>query len=601
MKKKLFIFLTIIVLGAILAWFINGFFTKNQYSNKLPTVPDLTDTSTSFKSYINQTHEKALEDPSAINFGVLGMVYQSNNYTDEAKKCYELAIETNPKDWRWSYFLGCLNQELGDSEAAITYFKNVLDVNISAYMAMYHLAEAYQQTNQTKKAEDIFKTLSGMNKRNFFYKNTKRSSFFPLPTYANLQLAKLYLNENKLDEAKTVLEKLIKSQITFGPAYRQMSFLYAEKEDKEKSSYYSERSNDLHMYTNPVDTLLDKMSLYSRNESYLLKQIDDAARSSNTAWALELATLGVNKMPDSKYLLSKAIKQFMDMSAARRAVPYLEKHLNYFGDNYQELIEVGSGLASLGLKDEAQKYFLKAEKIEAQKIETKSTLAGMLYEKVGMKEKALELTETLLNENPENVEVLKNATFLYIQLEDLDKAKQYLTQLKKVAPLNENIHVFEGILAEKNGNSIKSIKHFKQAFSQSPDKNFTLNRLTDYYKKNKKWDKLIELYKRALKEKPNDSSIQEAYGTLLLNCPDKNLRNLKLAKEYSERAFINYVYNPQTRVAAGKSLAQSYFELGDKKTAIFYINQIIKIAQVSYLPRETVISLQKLAQEFKKG
>lgn len=597
-KNKFFSVSFIVVLG--LLYFIINNYIDSKYVNRLPAVPDLNETSISFQKYITNVNEKTISKPSVNNLGELGMVYHSNNYFEEAEACYLLAIERGPKEWLWSYYLGCLKRELGDSENAIKNFNNVLEIQPNLYMAWYYKAEACRQIGDTSQSEEILKSLSSMEDTYFDLKNTKRISSFPLSVYANLELAKLYASSGKVDLAKSQLTTLVSKRISFGPAYKQLSIIYAEKGDENLSKYYTDRSKDLDDYAPPVDTLMDKLSYYSRSETYLLKQIDDAIRSSNPLWALELVDFSLKNIPESKYIISKAIKLFIANNMGRSAVPYINEHLEAFQDDYPELIEVGKGLSNSGLKNASKKYFFAAEKIENEKPETKSRLAGMYFDRLGMKEKAFKLMNELLEKHANDPSVIGGATFLFIQTGDMVNANKYLSLLKKLDPKNPRINVFNGILSKNAGDIKGAIKYYEEAFKQVPDQAFIINDLVDYYQRNKMWKKLADLYETALKFSPNNSNLQEAYGSFLINCPDKNIRNPVQAREFSERAFINSKFNLQTRVAAGRSLAISYFELKENGKALYYIHKAIGIAKHAQFSREYIASLEAVSSDFQR-
>ncbi|TYA84301.1 tetratricopeptide repeat protein [Seonamhaeicola marinus] len=596
-NKSIFISLTLILI-AVLIYLGLSFYGKKQLISELPELPQLGEAEFALNESFSEAFQNVKNNTSAKNIGALGMVFHANNYFKEAEACYELAIAQDSKDWKWNYYLGCIKREQGNSEDAITHFKDVLKVNPKSHMTLYYLGESYQQLDSIKKAEQILKEISGFNKSQFAYSNTKRTAYFPLPLYARLQLSKLYTNNSKTDKGIEELKTLVEENINFGPAYRQLSNIYGQLGNEELRTYYSNRANDLNIYMSPVDTLVDALSLKSRSETYLLKQIDDAIRSSNSHWALELLNLGLESIPNSKYLISKGIKHYIDMNATNRALPLLEKHVRHFKDNYQEIIEVGVGLSSKGFKKETLNYFKIAEKINGTNASAKATLAGMYFEKLGMKDKAVSLINELLEKHPNSPEVKSAAIFLFLKTEDIAKAKLYLSKLEKQAPLYKDIHVFKGILAQREKKAEVAVKHYEKALKANPEKKFIINYLRTYYTKNQKWEKAIWLYKTVLENTPNDSDIQEAYGSLLLSCPNKELRNLELAKEFSERAFINKVYTLPTRLEAGRSLAIALFELNSHGKAIYYMNKTIDMAKRAGANKQYVFELEGILRDF---
>ena len=583
----------IVVVGLVLLYFVFNSYIDGKYANRLPAIPDVSETSLSFQKYIKSANTKTLNKPSKANLGELGMVYHANNYFKEAEVSYQLAIDRDPKEWIWSYYLGCLKRQLGDSENAIKYFNNVLDVQPNLYMAMYYLAEAYNQVGEEVKFEKILKSLSEMDKKYFVLKDTERTSYFPISVYARLELAKFYAREGKLELAENKLKTLISTHKSFGPAYRQLSIIFAGKGNDKLSKYYSDRSKDLVDYTPPVDTLIDKLSFYSRSETYLLKQIEDAIRSSNLTWALKLVDFSLKKVPESKYITSKAIRLYLSMNMARKTLPYLDKHIQDFKNDHKELVDVGKGLSNSGFKKSAKKYFIAAEKNKNEKPETKSRLAGIFYERLGMKEKAFSLMQDLLKQYPKDPAVIGGAIALALQKEDIQDAKNYLAQLKKLDPQNPRINVFNGILAKNSEDTKKAVFYYELAFKEASDQMFIISYLSDYYRKNKMWIKLVELYETALKASPNNPNLQEQYGSFLINCSDKNIKNPEKAREYSERALINFRSDAWTKVAAGHSLAMSYFQLKENGKALYYMNKTINVAKKSRFPREYLIRLQE--------
>jgi tetratricopeptide (TPR) repeat protein len=71
-------------------------------------------------------------------------------------QCYQLAIKRNKSDWKWSYYLGYLHKELGESDKVIEYFNRVLELNPDAYLAWYYLGEAYRNIRDNDLAEKAF-------------------------------------------------------------------------------------------------------------------------------------------------------------------------------------------------------------------------------------------------------------------------------------------------------------------------------------------------------------------------------------------------------------------------------------------------------------
>ena len=370
--------------------------------------------------------------------------------------------------------------------------------------------------------------------------------------------------------------------------------IYAEKGKLNLSKYYSDRSKDLVEYAAPVDVMLDKLNYHSRSETYLLKQIEDAIRSSNLRWALELVNYSIRNVPESKYITAKAMKLYISMNMARKALPYIDFHLESFQNDYKELVDTGKGLSNSGLNNLAKKYFLAAEKLDDEKPETRARLAGMFLSGLGMKDKAISMIHTLLQEYSNDPAVIVGAVALYVQIGDMANANTFLLRLKKVDPQNPRINVFKGLIAINDGDIKRAVNYYEKAFKEIHDQEFIITYLAEYYKKNEFWIKLDNLYKSALQYSPNNASLQVAYGSFLINCPDGKIQNPKQAIEYSERAFVNYKSDVQIQVAAGQFLAMSYYQLNEKEKALYFIRKAISIAKDAGYSKEFIDNLKQV-------
>jgi len=114
----------------------------------------------------------------------------------------------------------------------------------------------------------------------------------------------------------------------FGPLYRLLGNIYAAKGDSVLSRKYITRAQDLAIGTTVNDTLIDRITLISRSELYLPKQIDEANKSNNPEWASILFDHALQYLPDNKHIIAKAIKFFLQMNKGEKAMPYLDKNFN---------------------------------------------------------------------------------------------------------------------------------------------------------------------------------------------------------------------------------------------------------------------------------
>jgi tetratricopeptide (TPR) repeat protein len=147
----------LVLLTAIILWFLYQSAPHRVHSPNIPALPDLAGQPKVLIDYLQSVNEQALKSPSSDQaIADLGMAYQSNFFYDEAKVCYERAAELNPREWRWIYYSALIDEELGDTKATIEKLNHVLELNPEVSQAWFWLGDSYLKTNAYQDAEKAF-------------------------------------------------------------------------------------------------------------------------------------------------------------------------------------------------------------------------------------------------------------------------------------------------------------------------------------------------------------------------------------------------------------------------------------------------------------
>jgi len=574
------------------------FLATNRLRSQIPQLSDSLTLSQPVREQISDALKKARHDPSAGNLGMLGMVYHSSANYEQAAQCYALAARKGKSGWIWNYYLGYLNMEMGRSEAVIKNFKRVLRKNPDMNLAWYYIGSEYKNLRQNELAEEAFGKITAQQKKTSSAKETTRRDHFPLSAYAMFQLSRIYFETGRNELAEKTLKDIIKDNHSFGPAYRLLGNLSGMKGDSALSKHYSDRAGDLMDFSPPVDTLVDRLVLLSRSELFLLKKIDEAERSIYSEWTLKVVNNALKYLPDNKYLISKAVKNFLWMNLDKQAINYTDQHIGYFQDNFAEMNNTGLSFFMKGIYPQAIKYYTRASDLEPDNIEILKNLA-ISYWSMGDKKKSYEILDKIIEKNKNNPDILADvANTLFFNFRESDKAISMLTRLKKTAPTNPKVQKLAAGVAEKDGKYREAITLYESSFNGDPKDLITIRYLGNLLVRQEMWDKAIRHYRKALEYHPNDPDLLEKLGTLLVRCPDWSLRKIEEGKEYSERAFIHISSRPGTLVSAGKSLAFAYAMLGDKQNAITAIKQTISIGRQESIPRADQAELENLYKTF---
>lgn len=592
-KMRILLKISGIILCLTLLILTTKFILDTPYRKLLPEYPDFKDVSKPVQDQIIAEGRKTYFNPTDNNLGTLGMIYYSSSFYDKAAQCYELAVKKNSQKWIWSYYLGYLNLEQSESKTSIENFKLVLEKNPGNSMALFHIGEAYRDLGINNEAINVFKKIINSDNPDFDGNVTLRESFFPLKTYAMFHLARIYLKSNQLDSAELYLKELIKTNISFGPAYRVLGNVYTLKGNVQMGKDYTIRANDLAEYTPPQDPQIDKIVMLSRSDIYLLKQIDDAIRSNNYKFALALCNHALKYLPENKYFVSKAIFGYLSMGSDKMALPYLDRHIKYYSQDFNELINTAQILYDKGYMPQAMKYFNQAKKIKPGN----SRLAIWLSER-GMTEDAVNLITDQLKKDPENLKTLADAVHLMWKLNDKEMATVYLNTLKRLAPLNVESLKLTGMMAEADGKLKDAISEYEEALKKDPKDIFLIKYLAKIYVREQMWDKAINHFWATLKTYPNEPILLQGLGNIMVSCPDTKLLNINEGREYAERAFINYKSSIQIIVAAGENLASAYAILGDKKQCAKYIRLTINQANNENVAQDYMTFFEGLKKQY---
>lgn len=595
-KNVLFVVGAIIGLAVIIFLYFNRI--NNNYRNQILVIQDSSSLSIAVKDQITDAYNKAYHHPSSENLGELGMVFHSTANYIQAGECYELAAERSRSGWKWNYYLGYLNMELGISNKVVDNFTQVITINPDIRISWYYLGEAYRNLGKNDLAEKAFLRIRDLNDIPVS-NNTTRSDHFPLSAYAMFELSKIYIDGGRTKQAEEMLIKLTEQNELFGQAYRLLGNIYAANGDNEQAEKFNIRANDLILYSPPVDTLIDKISLLSRSELYLLKKIDEATNNSYSDWGLRLVEHGLKYMPDNKYLVSKAIELYLWKDMLPEAAGLADRHINFFSNSYNELGKIGTLFFQKGMYDEAKEYLTKAWELKSENTDIIKNLA-ICYQKTGESQKALEILTEAADANKENPDLLAGIANALILLENKGKAIEYLKILERRFPENPKVQKLAGKLAEENGNNSKAIKLYETSFKGDSKDVETINSLGDLLMHEKMWKKYMNFYKEVLNFSPNNPEYLEKMSTFYLGCPDKSFRNLDEGIEYSKRAFINISSPPDIMLTAGKNLAVAYATKRDRENALITIKKTIAIGERTNAPETKKQELQQLYQVIQK-
>ena len=92
----------------------------------------------------------------SVSYGEMGMLYHVYDLYDAAEACYRNAQALAPGTYRWPYYLGRLYAKQGDSNSAVTSFKQALSIKADDMPALAYLAYTHLAANRPDEAQPLF-------------------------------------------------------------------------------------------------------------------------------------------------------------------------------------------------------------------------------------------------------------------------------------------------------------------------------------------------------------------------------------------------------------------------------------------------------------
>lgn len=582
----------LVLVSAVIIWRLYPSAAPRIHSTSIPALPDLTGQPKVLVDYLQRINEEALKFPSSdLAVGNLAMAYQSNFFYDEAKVCYKRAGDLNPRDWGWIYYSALIDEELGDTKATIEKLNRVLEINPEVSQAWFRLGNSYLKTNSFQAAEKAFRQVLTL--REFVPVaepgiELSNTGAFPLKAYASFNLARTAFQQNKLDDAKTTLERMLEDNPKFGPAYRLLANVYQKLGDEHRGAEFETRAGDFESYLPPADPMYDEMILSSRNTAFVIKQFDIAAKSENYKWTLSLMNHLLAIGPNDGEVLTKRIKLALDMQMLSTVDSLLPSFLRGCGSDEKKLIDMAKYLVYRSQYEPAVMLLKRAITINPRAVDAHIAFIDILTE-FKQYEMGVNYCKEMVSMESENAEIRNKLAGIYIEQGNMEEARRQIKIAQQLSPNAEVRFIMLGRMSKKEGSVKGAFEYYQKALMANPRNVNTQLEIGNYLVDLRRWTDAILLYQNSLKSSPNDIDLIERYAWTLAVCPYDDSGNGKKALELANRLTLRRRYTKDQEMRCGITLAAAYARAGRFDQALEVANKYMDWAKSmrdsSYLRR----------------
>lgn len=272
----------------------------------------------------------------------------------------------------------------------------------------------------------------------------------------------------------------------------------------------------------------------------------------------------------------------------QKAATLLEEYVKAKPENFLAHIYLGRVYEELGKNGEAAREYELAL-AEREEDEILITLDN-IYDKLGEKEKSIEVLERFLNKNPDYPKVRERVALLYLAINNYEKALVNYEQLLKQYPDNKEL-MFKYILIAIDGGFYEKAKvSLEDLLNKDPNNQKGLYFMGLLYKETKEWGKAIDFL-----EKVTDKGYEKSAKMYLSVCYEKIGQSDKafiVLKDYWEKEHDGEI---------GYYLALYYKNKRDYDNAYKLLEELLKDTDNSNKIILLMAEIHLKRNEFEKG
>ena len=319
---------------SVVIFFAQALTTEAQRHREVAVhFPDLSQLETDVREQIKSQQDAlvgVVKDPKTTDaklspaYGELGETYHAYSLNAPARECYLNASQLTPKDFRWIYLLGKLDQLEGRVDDAIQRYRMVFSLQPDFVAVLVNLGNIYLELNRLEEAQSSF--ASALQKQT------------SIPA-ANYGLGQVALSKRNYAEAVEHFEKALALAPEANRIHYALGMAYRGLRNPEKTQFHLAQQGPVGVRV--ADPLMD--------------QLQDRVKGANVYLVRGKLALEAKRYEDAAAELRKAIE------ARPASVP--------------AYINLGAALSQLGALEGAAQQFQKAMVIDPNNITAHYNLA----------------------------------------------------------------------------------------------------------------------------------------------------------------------------------------------------------------------------------
>ena len=259
---------------------------------------------------------------------------------DQASRCYDLAVELEPREWRWHYHRALLDAEQGGSPELAARLRRVVELAADFGPAWLRLGDAEFKAGRYdaaaaawRRARDLPDPAPLRHAR----RTAWRCRCVPM---RRLGLARIALVQGDAGGAVGMLQPLVAEVPRFSAALRLLAEgLRATGRETEAAAAVS-RAGRLPPFAPYADPVADALARESRNATLLLRVASEADLAVNLEWSEHLTRRALEFEPDNPEAIAKMARLHRAAGRNEEALALFERYHRMVPGDFQVLAQI---------------------------------------------------------------------------------------------------------------------------------------------------------------------------------------------------------------------------------------------------------------------
>lgn len=457
--------LAAIATGAVM-WRQHAIVTPTQTA--LPARPALHGQPAVLGDLLEKAEQEAKSSDTVIE-GVaeLGRLYHANGFNAAAEACWTFLRREQPREARWIYYLADLHRAKSDYDGLTALLQETLRLAPDYAAARLQLANLQFKSGERAEAERNYRL---------------RLEALPQDPYARLGLARIALQDGRKDEAKMLLERLLKDTPHFSTGHNLLAELLAAEGDVAGASQHRWLGRETLRYREAEDPWLEELLAwcYDYERLCVLGTVEfQTAQHDRAQGYFERAIRIAPDRPDAYELLASV---YLKNNDAARARELLEGALPRLGATKSSGIFTTLALAYRSLQQPAEA--IRVARLGLEQLSNQPELLdalGLAQAELGQHEKAVKAWEAALAKNPGDAALNYNLARSLLALRRLDDALAALDRSLMLQPTYLPTLMLRGEIELEAGHLEDAGNYLRPAFESHPEEPHARRLLADWH------------------------------------------------------------------------------------------------------------------------